>query len=100
MPQEDIDLADHDEEGTYSRAIFNNAWDDLKGEEVECPHCDQWFEIEEVVEERSSSTLKRPATKCAHFGWKRRPAGSWAYCKKKIDWIDGPPGAETCKKWE
>ena len=44
----DIDLADHDEEGQWSKPIFSNEWGKLKGEEVECPDCSQVFEIKEV----------------------------------------------------
>ena len=43
-----IDLADHDDDSTFSKAIFNNSWDDLKGEEVQCPHCQHWFEFGKV----------------------------------------------------
>ena len=44
---ETIDLADVDDggEGTYSDPIFNNRWDDLKGETVDCPECKCEFEI-------------------------------------------------------
>lgn len=44
----DFDLADHDEDGIYSKAIFSNKWEELKGEEVECPECTALFKIEEV----------------------------------------------------
>ena len=36
---EGFDLCDQDEDGAFSRPIFNNDWDDLKGEAVHCPHC-------------------------------------------------------------
>ena len=44
----DFDLADYDEEGQWSTPIFNNEWDKLSGEEVECPECTKVFQIEEV----------------------------------------------------
>ncbi len=41
-----IDLAEVDDaEGIYSDPIFNNKWDDLKGETVYCPGCDGEFDI-------------------------------------------------------
>lgn len=45
---EQIDLSDIDEEGWVSEPIFNNRWDDLNGEEVECPECDHTFTIDDV----------------------------------------------------
>lgn len=47
--KEDIDLADHDEDGCYTRPIFNNKWEDLKDKEVYCPKCEKEFLIEEIV---------------------------------------------------
>lgn len=40
-----IDLAEHDEEGQYSTPIFNNDWDSLAGEGVDCPDCTHQFEL-------------------------------------------------------
>jgi len=47
---ETLDLTDseHDEEGRISIPIFNNKWDDLKGEEVICPKCSNPIIIERV----------------------------------------------------
>ena len=42
------DLADDDADGQYSGPIFSNQWDKLKGEEIECDHCHEVFQIEEV----------------------------------------------------
>ena len=46
---QDIDLADHDEEGQWSDPIFKNEWDKLCGQEVWCPECNETFQVEEVV---------------------------------------------------
>ena len=46
---EAIDLAEHDDDLKYTFAIFNNKWDDLKGEEFYCPKCGEKIFIEEVV---------------------------------------------------
>jgi len=35
----EFDLFDHDDDGLYLRPIFNNKWDDLQGEDIECPKC-------------------------------------------------------------
>ena len=45
----DFDLADHDEDGFYSKPIFSNKWDELDGADVECPSCGQCSQISEVV---------------------------------------------------
>lgn len=47
---ETIDLADSEEDydGRISTPIFNNKWDDLKGEEVTCPHCKNSIIIENI----------------------------------------------------
>ena len=44
----EFDLVEHDEDGIYSKPIFTNQWHNLKGEEVECNHCHEVFQIEEV----------------------------------------------------
>jgi phage FluMu protein Com len=44
----DINFFDHDEDGIYTRPIFNNKWDDLKGMDVTCPHCDSEFVLDDV----------------------------------------------------
>jgi hypothetical protein len=41
----EIDLTDQDCEGHYTTPIFNNRWDDLKGDIVQCDYCDHEFEI-------------------------------------------------------
>lgn len=48
--KEDNDLASgsHDGDHTVSRAIFSNAWADLKGHEVTCEHCGHEFKLDEV----------------------------------------------------
>jgi uncharacterized protein YbaR (Trm112 family) len=43
-----MDLVESDFEGQYSKPIFSNQWDVLKGEEVMCDHCHLVFQIEEV----------------------------------------------------
>lgn len=45
----DFDLAEYDDDSVYSMPIFNNKWDDLKGEEVECPDCGEYFAIKEAI---------------------------------------------------
>lgn len=44
----EFDLAQENDDGWVSTPIFNNKWDDLKGEEVECPECKKSFLIESV----------------------------------------------------
>ena len=44
----DFDLADFDEEGQWSKPLFTNKWDDMKGAEVECPSCGEVSELGEV----------------------------------------------------
>lgn len=41
----DIDLSYHDDDHIYTGTIFNNRWDDLINEEIECPKCDKIFVI-------------------------------------------------------
>jgi len=41
----DIDLSIDDDDCVYSRAIFNNKWDDLIGEEIVCKKCGHVFEL-------------------------------------------------------
>lgn len=43
-----FDLVNYDDDNKISRAIFNNKWDELKGHEVSCPHCDHDFKVDEV----------------------------------------------------
>lgn len=43
--KEDMDIADQDNENTFSQAIFTNQWDKLKGESVTCPKCNHGFAI-------------------------------------------------------
>jgi len=46
----DFDLSNYDSEYDYtlSKAIFNDNWDDLIGEVVDCPYCGEQFEMEDV----------------------------------------------------
>ena len=44
----DFDLADFDVDGFYSKFLFTNKWDDMKGAEVECPRCSEVSDLEEV----------------------------------------------------
>ena len=44
----EFDLVDHDHDSVFSRAIFNNAWDDLNGESIDCPYCDCEFLCDEI----------------------------------------------------
>lgn len=46
---EGFDLAEQDEDGVFSSPIFNNKWDELKGEAVVCPHCGFTDYISDVV---------------------------------------------------
>jgi uncharacterized Zn-finger protein len=46
--ENDLAESDHDDDGVYSRPIFNNSWCDLVGEEVECKHCGNSFKISSV----------------------------------------------------
>ena len=45
---EDFDLKDREEESEFSKPIFNNAWDDIKGMEVDCPKCKSTFSLDKV----------------------------------------------------
>ena len=44
----DLSDPEHDTEHDIARHIFTNAWDELKGWEVECQHCAHEFTIEKV----------------------------------------------------
>ena len=44
----EIDLADQDDDGCFSKPIFNNRWDDVVGMEATCPDCGKDFTISEV----------------------------------------------------
>ena len=44
----DIDLTDQDDDGCFSKPIFNNQWDELVGVEVHCCDCSRDFTISEV----------------------------------------------------
>ena len=48
--REQNNLADqvHSDEGKFTIPIFNNKWNDLKDEEVECDSCDEIFQIKSV----------------------------------------------------
>lgn len=43
-----FNLFDDDDAAIYLIQIFNNKWDQLKGEEATCPECDHEFTISEV----------------------------------------------------
>ena len=45
---EDFNLAEMDEEGCFSIPIFENKWDELKGQEVTCPKCQSTFALDKV----------------------------------------------------
>ncbi|MDY0251443.1 MAG: hypothetical protein RBR45_15565 [Pseudomonas sp.] len=45
---QEYDLSVDDADNRFSHAIFNNDWNDLRGEEVTCPNCEEDFQIEEV----------------------------------------------------
>lgn len=45
---DDADLTDQDYEAAYTAPIFENRWDDLKGETIECPNCEHEFTISGV----------------------------------------------------
>lgn len=44
----EFDLSDDEDDGVYTTPIFNNKWDELEGEGVECPKCDCMFTIYSV----------------------------------------------------
>jgi len=49
--KEDVDLVRYDGDhgdNDFSRRIFSNKWDELKGWMVECPHCHNDFLIDRV----------------------------------------------------
>lgn len=46
--EEYTDLADGDDDGVYSSAVFNNNWDAVKGHEVTCKHCKHEFILDEI----------------------------------------------------
>ncbi len=43
-----FDLFAGDDGEQFLKPIFNNAWDALRGADIECPACGHWIEIEEV----------------------------------------------------
>lgn len=43
-----FDAFEQDDGGDILLPIFNNAWDDLKGIELECPHCRKIMAVAEV----------------------------------------------------
>jgi hypothetical protein len=47
---ETIDLMDNDynDDGFFTRPIFENRWEDLKGEEITCFECEETFTIKDV----------------------------------------------------
>ncbi|HCY86896.1 MAG TPA: hypothetical protein DHV36_17330 [Desulfobacteraceae bacterium] len=47
---EELDLAEngYDDDQVYSEPIFNNKWDDLKGDKVICDECEYEFEIHNI----------------------------------------------------
>ncbi len=45
---EQINLVDHDEDYALSKLIFTNKWDEVEGEEIECPECAKSFQIDAV----------------------------------------------------
>ena len=46
--KKDIDLVDLDEDGWISKPIFNNEWDKLTNQEVNCPQCLKTFKISTI----------------------------------------------------
>lgn len=40
-----FDAVTVDHENSIARRVFTNAWDDVKGVEIECPKCDKEFEL-------------------------------------------------------
>jgi hypothetical protein len=42
------DLSNPDDDYIVAKAIFNNAWDDLKGYEVTCANCKTEFTVDQV----------------------------------------------------
>ena len=45
----DLSNSGNDDEGEISIKIFNNKWDDLKGQRVICPECHKKFLIDDVI---------------------------------------------------
>lgn len=43
------DLSEYDDDLIFANAIFNNKWNDLKGQEVECPDCGHEFKVDSVL---------------------------------------------------
>ena len=43
-----VDLVDQDEDGCFSHAIFNNKWEEAKGESVYCDECSHEFTVEGI----------------------------------------------------
>jgi len=46
--KERVDIARYDPDTIVASAIFRNAWDDLKGYEIDCPSCMKQFVIGKV----------------------------------------------------
>lgn len=46
--ENDLSTGEHDPDSEIGIAIFNNAWDRLKGLHVTCEHCGHGFTIEGV----------------------------------------------------
>lgn len=47
----ELDLVEspHDDEGEFSRPIFNNNWDKCKGARVCCTGCEHVFQLSEII---------------------------------------------------
>lgn len=43
-----FDLFFYDDDNIFTFPIFNNKWNDLKGQDVECPRCEKEFLIDQV----------------------------------------------------
>ena len=46
--KQEFNLAYCDDDGVFASAIFNNNWDSLRGDEVQCIYCEHKFKIDSV----------------------------------------------------
>ena len=47
--QNDLSDSPHDDDNYFSESIFNNRWEDCKGNEVTCESCGYEFTVSEIV---------------------------------------------------
>lgn len=44
----EFDLSEFDSDNLFGNAIFENRWEDVKGQEVCCPECNSEFKVKEI----------------------------------------------------